>query len=85
MSHHFEFQPKMGQQEQINFFQECFKKCCSLACHHLFPFNVQPLLLTATQGSIFGVEGVSGGSKEGNSSWHPAPIGGVKSSCDPLA
>lgn len=34
----------------------------------LFPSNVQPLLLTATQVSIFGLEGVSGGNKEGNSS-----------------
>lgn len=51
----------------------------------LFPFNTQPLLLTATQVNIFGLEGVSGGNKEGKSSWPPAPIGGVKSSCDPLA
>lgn len=29
----FWIQPKMGQQEQIIFFQECFRKCCSLAYH----------------------------------------------------
>lgn len=75
----------MRQEEQVISFRNVLGNAALFPVITLFPSNVQPLLLTATQVSIFGLEGVSGGNKEGNSSWHSAPIGGLKSSCDPLS